>query len=106
MQLDIKGCVSQCYDGASVMSGKCAGVSAKILEKNTKAVYIHCCAHHLNLVLVDTVTAAEDFFSLVQMLYVFMSSSKAHEIFLEQQKVLKLCEEIHLKKLSDTRWAC
>ena len=40
------------------------------------------------------------------MLYVFMSSSKAHEIFLEQQKVLKHCQEIYLKKLSDTRWAC
>ena len=75
------------------MSGECAGVSAKILERNTKAVYIHCCAHRLNLVLVDTVKAvpaAEDFFSLLQMLYVLMSSSKAHEIFLEQQKVLKL----------------
>ena len=42
MQLDIKDCISQCYDGASVMSGECAGVSAKILERNTKAVYIHC----------------------------------------------------------------
>ena len=109
MQLDIKGCVSQCYDGASVMSGECAGVSAKILERNTKAVYIHCCAHRLNLALVDTVKAipaAEDFFSLLQMLYVFMSTSKAHEIFLEQQKVLQFRQEIRLKKLSDTRWAC
>ena len=41
MQLDIKGCVSQCYDGASVMSGECAGVSAKILERNAKAVSVH-----------------------------------------------------------------
>ena len=109
MQVDIKGCICQYYDGASVMSGECAGVSAKILERNTKAVYIHCCAHRLNLALVDTVkavTAAEDFFSFLQMPYVFMSSSKAHEIFLEQQKVLKLCQEIRLKKLSDTRWAC
>ena len=65
--------------------------------------------HRLNLALVDTVKAvpaAEDFFSLLQMLYVFMSSSKAHEIFLEQQKVLKLHQEIRLKKLSDTQWAC
>ena len=34
-----------------------------------------------------------------------MFSSKAHEMFLEQQKVLKLYQEIYLKKLSDTR-AC
>ena len=53
MQLDIKGCVRKpMYDGASVISGECAGVSAKILERNTKAVYAHCCAHRLNLVLV------------------------------------------------------
>ena len=46
------------------MSGECTGVSAKILERNTKVVHIHCCAHHLNLALVDTVKAipeAEDF---------------------------------------------
>ena len=53
MQLDIKGCVRKpMYDGGSVISGECAGVSAKILERNTKAVYAHCCAHRLNLVLV------------------------------------------------------
>ena len=109
MQLDFNGCVSQCYDGASVMSSECVGVSAKILEKNAKAVYIHCCAHRLNLALVDTVKAipaAEDFFSLLQMLYVITSSSKAHKIFLEQQKELRLRQEIRLKKLSNTRWAC
>ena len=55
---------------------------------------------------VKAIPAAEDFFSLLQMLYPFMSSSKAHEIFLEQQNVLKLRQEICLKKLSDTRWAC
>ena len=63
----------------------------KILERNTKAVYIHCCAHRFNLALVDKVkviSTAEDFFSLLNMLYVFMSSSKAHEILLKQQKVL------------------
>ena len=57
--------VSQCYDGASVMSGSCSGVSARIKELNPKAVYIHCCAHRLNLALVDTVKSvpvAEDFF--------------------------------------------
>ena len=59
MQLDLKGCVSQCYDWVSVISRECAGVSAKILERNTKAVYIHCCAHRLNLALVKAIPAAE-----------------------------------------------
>ena len=40
LQLDISDCISQCYDGASVMSGHCTGVSTQILEKNPKAVYV------------------------------------------------------------------
>ena len=90
------------------MSGEFAGVSARILEKNTKVVYIHCCALCLNLALVDTVKTipvAKDFLACLQMLYVFMSSSKAHEIFLVNQKELQFWQEICLKKLSDTQWA-
>ena len=44
MQLDIKVCVSQCYVGASVMSGECAGVSAKILERNKGSVHSLLCS--------------------------------------------------------------
>ena len=54
LQIDITDCVSQCYDEASVMSGCCNGVSSKILEINPKAIYIHCQAHQLNLVLADS----------------------------------------------------
>ena len=109
MDIDIAYCVSQCYDGASVMSGHCVGVSAKIPEKNDKAVYEHCCAHRLNLVLVDTakqLPTAADFFSLLQTLYVFMSSSKPHDLFLAKQTELGQHREVRLKKLSDTRWSC
>ena len=91
------------------MSGSCSGVSARIKELNPKAVYIHCCAHRLNLALVDTVksiTIAEDFFALLQTLYIFMAASKVHEIFLSQQKELGQKQEIRLKKLCETRWAC
>ena len=109
MQLSIDRCVSQCYDGASVMSGACSGVSARIKELNPRAVYIHCCAHRLNLALVDTVKSipvAEDFFALLQTLYVFISASKAHEIFLSKQTELGQKQEIRLKRLCETRWAC
>ena len=69
LHINIQFCVSQCYDGASVMSGQYAGVSAKIKELNNKAVYVHCCAHRLNLVLVDTskqLPAVADFFTLLE----------------------------------------
>uniref|UniRef100_A0A1X7VT56 DUF4371 domain-containing protein n=1 Tax=Amphimedon queenslandica TaxID=400682 RepID=A0A1X7VT56_AMPQE len=52
--LDSMKIVSQGYDGASVMSGKCAGVQAIIRNFAPNAVYIHCYAHVLNLVLVDS----------------------------------------------------
>ena len=65
-QLDPECIVSQGYDGASVMSGRCAGVQQKICEVVPHAAYVHCYAHCLNLVLVDsTVFEASNFFSLI-----------------------------------------
>ena len=56
MGLDYKGClVGMGFDGASVMSGKLGGVQTLIKEKAPMANYVHCCAHRLNLVLIDTV---------------------------------------------------
>ncbi len=49
------------------MSGKHSGVQARIKEQAKHAFYIHCNAHCLNLVLVDTVKAIPEvgeFFSL------------------------------------------
>ena len=73
-------------------------------------MYVHYHAHVLNLVLVDCVknnSFASEFFSLLQALYVLLSTSKAHAIFIEKEKELypgKPTKE--LKRLSDTRWAC
>ena len=53
--LDVNKLVSQGYDGASVMSGSCSGVQQHIREIAPHAIYIHCRAHCLNLVLVDSV---------------------------------------------------
>ncbi len=75
--------VGQSYDGASVMSSKHAGVQAQIKNVAKHAFYIHCSAHCLNLVLVDTVKAipeANRFFSLQERLYVFMSGSRAQKM--------------------------
>ena len=110
LDLNLSKIVSQGYDGASVMSGRCNGVQAKIREVAPNAVYIHCFAHVLNLVLVDATKSlpiAAEFFALLESLYVFISSSKAHTIFIEKQKTLHPNKQPReLKKLSDTRWAC
>ena len=74
------------------------------------AIYIHCHAHILNLVLVDSVKAvpeATQFFTLVESLYVFLSTTKAHVIFLQKQKELHPHKQTReLQRLSGTRWAC
>lgn len=46
--------VAQSYDGANVMSGSVSGVQQKIREHYPEALYIHCLAHKLNLVVCNT----------------------------------------------------
>ena len=109
-QLDLTCIISQGYDGASVMSGNCSGVQTRLKEFAPHAIYIHCHAHILNLVLVDSVKAVPDatqFFALVESLYVFLSTTKTHVIFLQKQKELHPHKQTReLQRLSDTRWAC
>lgn len=45
--------VAQSYDGASVMSGRFNGVQALIKCKFPYAIYTHCMAHRVNLVVLD-----------------------------------------------------
>nr|XP_054594271.1 zinc finger MYM-type protein 1-like [Nothobranchius furzeri] len=100
--------IGQAYDGAAVMSGKHSGVQAKIKETAPFAFYIHCSAHCLNLVLVDSIKAvpeAEEFFALLQSLYVFTSGSYVHPKWLAVQNEMYGSTR-ELQKLSDTRWAC
>jgi len=43
----------QGYDGCSTMAGNEGGVQAKVKSKYPKAVFVHCCLHGLNLVVID-----------------------------------------------------
>lgn len=88
MDVDISNCISQCYDDASVMSGCNTGVQTRVNDTNLAAVYIHCHAHRLNLVHVDCckkLDHASDF-SLFESVYVYISSSVPHSVFINKQK--------------------
>ncbi len=53
--------------------------------------YVHCYAHTLNLVLVDSVKMvpyAAEFFCLLEILYVFVSTTKVYAFFMQKQKEL------------------
>jgi len=90
------------------MSGRLSGVQARIRDMHKCALYIHCHGHRLNLVIVDVarqVKFAGEFFSLVELLYVFLTRHKVHEVFLAVQREQGVAVR-ELGKLSDTRWAC
>ena len=86
LEIDTSALISQGYDGAAVMSGSCTGVQQRIKQVAPQAVYVHCYAHCLNLVLVDTtkvVPEASEFFALMETLYIFISTSKVHTLYIE-----------------------
>ena len=108
-QLDLNSIVSQGHDGASVMSGQYTGVQQRLKAVAPHAIYVHCYAH-INLVLVDSVknvSIASEFFALAESLYVFVSTTKAHAVFMTKQKELHPGKPpLQLQRLSDTRWTC
>lgn len=75
--LNPKNMLSQCYDGASVMSGKKGGVQALIQKKLKKEIpYVHCFNHRLHLVIikaVEVVSIVKEFFGQCGELYNFLS---------------------------------
>lgn len=47
--------IGQAYDGAAVMSGSQTGLNIRIQNDHPSALYIHCMAHKLNLVIVNSI---------------------------------------------------
>lgn len=99
--------VGQAYDGASVMSGKNAGVQARMKAEAPLAFYVHCNVHCLNLVLVDSVKCipeADCFFSLLQKLYVCVSHMSTKDGLRYRGRCFRGPQESY--KDLETQWAC
>lgn len=78
MKLDMKLLRGQCYDGASNVSGKISGLQARIREIEPRALFVHCSAHTLNLVVQDAIediTAARNFIGIVKGIINFIRDS-------------------------------
>ncbi|KAL7404136.1 hypothetical protein ABVT39_010269 [Epinephelus coioides] len=90
--------LSQCYDGASVMSGKRGGVQKILQEKvNREVPYVHCFTHQLHLVIVHAMSAEralQAFFDVCDMLYRFLRKPTVAAAYTGE------C----LKRLLDQRW--
>ena len=93
--------MARCYDRASVMSGHLSGVQSRIQERvGSGCVCIHCCAHRLNLVIVNTAARIKDFFGLLEAVYHFVSLR--HDKFVECEKRHKL----KVMEIPKIRWVC
>lgn len=83
-QLDIANLRGQGYDGAAVMSGKVSGVCTRIQSIQPRALYHHCRAHTLNLVLSSSCHKVPDirnlFCSIGKMTWFLGASAKRKNI--------------------------
>ena len=97
--LDPLRIISQCYDGASVMSGCHNGVQQKLQQKLGQQIpYVHCYNHRLHLVVVGVVSASQElreFFDLCDCLYKFV----------KRPNVAVLYTGHALKRVLQQRWS-
>ena len=101
--ISVNKCRGQGYDGASTMSGAYSGVQKRISDRAPNAVYVHCAAHNLNLVLNDAcqkIPEIRAYYDTVQRIYVFFSESINRWKLLENH-----LSKPTLKRLCPTRWA-
>ena len=90
--------LSQCYDGASVMSGVHGGMQKLIQEELQREVpYVHCFNHQLHLVVVNAMSsdnALENFFGVCNSLYKFLRKPTVAAVYTGEK----------LKRLLEQRW--
>ena len=107
--LSMDMCYGQSYDGANTMSGEISGLQKRVREIAPHAIFTHCCAHNLNLILIDAVSSniqTQLFFGTLESIYTFFSGSLPRlSILKEEQRNNIESFSLTLKRLSDTRWA-
>lgn len=94
--------IGQAYDGAATMAGCKSGVQKQVGDEFPMAVFIHCHAHRLNLVLQKSAASVKEsaiFFSTLSGLHSFFTRSP------KRMSALKALEKsLHVTAPSSTRW--
>lgn len=89
--------------------GKHKGLQAIIKERYPHAIYAHCLAHKLNLVVVDSsanLKSATNFFNSLEALYIHFSHPGHHAHLKKLQDSLDIKTGREMGSLSTTRWSC
>jgi hypothetical protein len=120
--LSISRIRGQGYDGASNMRGEFNGLQRKILDENPYALYVHCYAHRLQLVVVSVASSCSsihDFFEYISLIVTTSSASckrmdalkeAQHKDILSQLESGEIStgkglhQQSTLAKAGDTRW--
>lgn len=93
--------VAQTYDGAAVMAGEHAGLQAKLREVCKDAIFVHCYAHRLNLVLSQSVSS-------IKPVKVFFGSLSGFGAFFSKSTKRTEALDCQVKKrfpsVAPTRW--
>ena len=106
--LDFNNCRGQGYDGAAVMAGEKSGLRTRLQELNKHAIYIHCNAHNLNLVMSAVCEGNESskkFSTTLSGLYSFVMNARNRLYALWSHCDRNDCRVRTLKKLCETRWS-
>ena len=107
--IDISKMRGQGYDGAAAMSGRLHGVQAYVREVITTAVYVHCAAHSLNLVIwrLCSVQAVRNCIGIIGAVCKFFNTPKRQAVF---ERAIENCTQNNpsrrnrLVQMSATRW--
>lgn len=110
-EIDISKCRGQCYDGAANVSGHISGLQKRITDVESRAIFVHCTAHTLNLVVQDAmqnINKIRDFLSTLRSLIAFVKDSpKRQAIFNSlqaEQSVTGLSNKVSIRPFCPTRW--
>lgn len=93
--------IAQTYDGAAVMAGEHAGLQAKLKMICKEAIFVHCYAHKLNLVLGQSASCIKEvriFFASLSGLGAFFSKST------RRIEALDTVVKKRLPSAAPTRW--
>lgn len=104
MNIDIQHCRGQCYDGAANVAGSLSGLQTKIRDIEPRALFVHCAAHTLNLVVQDAISSVPAYRDILQTFGTLITYVRDSPKRLRWFEVLQKQDTNALRPYCPTRW--